>query len=313
MRILVIGAGAVGGYFGARLAQAGRDVTFLMRGRRLEEVRKDGLQIISPFGDATVQVKTVSAKEIDSPYDVVFLSVKSYALTAAMEDFAPAVGPESMILPVLNGMQHMETLEKRFGARPLLGGVAQIASELDAKGRIVQLAQMQTVIYGECDGQITPRVQRLDEAMRNAGFDAKLSTHIMDDMWRKWVQLATLGAMNSLLDGSVGEIVSTPGGREVALAMLAESLAVAKASGYPQPEDFLAKLTSILADRGSKLTSSMYRDMKSGAPVEAGTILGDLLRHAEKGGVDVPLLRAAYVKLSIYQAGREKSAKGAAN
>src|SRR5271167_2002288 len=185
MRILVIGAGAVGGYFGARLAQAGRDVTFLMRGKRLEQVRKDGLQIVSPFGDATVHVKAISAQEIDGPYDLIFLSVKSYALTGAMEDFAPAVGPDSMILPVLNGMQHMHALEKRFGARPLLGGVAQIASELDDKGRIVQLAQMQTVTYGERNGETTARVQQLDEAMRNAGFEAKLSTHIMDDMWRK--------------------------------------------------------------------------------------------------------------------------------
>jgi 2-dehydropantoate 2-reductase len=312
MRILVIGAGAVGGYFGARLAQAGRDVTFLLRGKRLEQVRKDGLQIVSPFGDATVRVQALSAKEIDNPYDVIFLSVKSYALTGAMEDFAPAVGPQTMILPVLNGMQHMQALEKRFGAQPLLGGVAQIASELDAAGRVVQLSPMQTVTYGERDKQTTPRITRLDETMRNAGFEAKLSTDIMNDMWRKWIQLATLGAMNSLLDGSVGEIVSAPGGREVAIAILHESAAVSKASGFPQPEEFLAKLTGILADKDSKLTSSMYRDMKSGAPVEADTILGDLLHYAQKGAIDTPLLRAAYVRLSIYQANREKTAKSAA-
>jgi 2-dehydropantoate 2-reductase len=311
MRILVIGAGAVGGYFGARLAQADRDVTFLVRGKRLEQLRKDGLHIVSPFGDATVGVNAISSPEIDGAYDVIFLSVKSYALAGAMEDFAPAVGPESMILPVLNGMQHMQALEKRFGEGALLGGVAMVATELEDDGRIVQLAQMQSVVYGERAGQRTPRIQKLDEAMRNPGFETILSNHIMHDMWRKWVQLATLGAINSLLDGSIGEIASITGGREVAIAMLEESAAVAKASGYPPQEDFLTKLKGILADKSSTLTSSMYRDMKKGAPVEADTILGDLLRYAEAGKVEVPLLRAAYVKLSMYQASRDKAAKSA--
>ena len=148
MRILIVGAGAVGGYFGGRLAQAGRDVTLLVRPARAKQLRQDGLRIISPHGDAVLTPKLVGATEIDPPYDLVFLSVKAYALQAAMNDFAAAVGPEAMILPVLNGMRHVDLLTKRFGEHPVIGGVCLVATEIDDKGRIVQLADMQQLLYG---------------------------------------------------------------------------------------------------------------------------------------------------------------------
>ena len=148
MRILIVGAGAVGGYFGGRLAQAGRDVTFLVRPSRAKQLAQHGLRIISPRGDAVLAPKLISAEEIDTPYDLVFLSVKAYALEAAMNDFAAAVGPETMILPVLNGMRHVDLLTKRFGEHAVIGGVCQVASEIDDEGRIVQLADFQQLVYG---------------------------------------------------------------------------------------------------------------------------------------------------------------------
>src|SRR5947209_18533473 len=176
MRILIVGAGAVGGYFGGRLAQAGRDVTFLVRPARAKQLSRDGLRIISPHGNAVLSPKVVSAEEIDTPYDLVFLSVKAYALEAAMSDFAAAIGPETMILPVLNGMRHIDLLTKRFGEHAVIGGVCQVAADIDDAGRIVQLADFQQLVYGERNGETTPRLQSLDATLHGAGFDARLST-----------------------------------------------------------------------------------------------------------------------------------------
>ncbi len=234
MRILVVGAGAVGGYFGGRLAEAGRDVTFLVRARRADEIKQKGLQIISPHGNLTLHPKTITADQIEGFYDVILLGVKSYTLESAIHDFAPAVGPETMILPVLNGMRHLETLATRLGKQAVLGGVCLVATEVDEEGRINQLAGFQRLIYGELDGQSTSRLERLDVALRGAGFDAAISNQIVADMWQKWVQLAATGAITCLLRGNIGEIVAVPGGANLSLAVLRECAAIADANGYPQ-------------------------------------------------------------------------------
>ena len=312
MRILVVGAGAVGGYFGGRLAQAGRDVTFLVRAKRAEELQSKGLRIVSPYGDLTLLPKTIEASRISTPYDVILLSVKSYSLASAINDFAPAVGPETMIVPVLNGMRHMDLLAERFGKKAVLGGVCMVATEVDHEGRIRQLTNFQSLAYGEVDGEVTPRVRALDESLRGAGFDASISENILRDMWRKWVLLATLGALTCLLRGNIGEIASVPGGAELSLEALRECAGVANANGYPQEDAFLREQASKLTAENSQMTSSMYRDLKKGAPVEADTILGDLLERGRRHGLRTPLLQAAYVNLSIYQRSVDR-AKTAAN
>jgi 2-dehydropantoate 2-reductase len=304
MKVLVVGAGAVGGYFGGRLAQAGRDVTFLVRRRRAEEIRASGLQIISPHGDATIEPKLVTASDVRSTYDIIFLGVKSYGLADAMNDFAPAVGPRTVILPVLNGMRHMDVLEKRFGKEPLLGGVCLVATQLDAHGGIIQLADFQSLTYGELDGKQAQRLEAVDQAFRGAGFDASVSSHILQEMWQKWVQLASLGTITCLLRGNIGEIVAVPGGADLCLGALRECAAVAAACGYPPSAKFLEEMRAQLTAVGSSLTSSMYRDLMRNAPVEVDTILGDLLDRGRKLGISTPILQAAFVNLSIYQRAR---------
>jgi 2-dehydropantoate 2-reductase len=301
MRILIVGAGAVGGYFGGRLAQAGRDVTFLVRPVRAKQLSRDGLRIVSPHGDAVLSPKVVSAEEIDTPYDLVFLSVKAYALEAAMNDFAAAVGRETMILPVLNGMRHIDLLAKRFGEHAVTGGVCLVAAEIDDQGRIVQLADVQRLVYGERNGESTPRLKTLDATLRGAGFDARLSSDIMQAMWEKWIQLASLGAITCLMRGTIGEIVAAPGGTELPIALLNESAAVASACGRKPSEDFLSRNAAAMTKPGSSLTSSMYRDLRKGAPVEADHILGDLIERGSVHGVATPLLKAALVNLRVYQ------------
>ena len=301
MRILIVGAGAVGGYFGGRLAEAGRDVTFLVRPSRARQLSRDGLRIISPHGDAVLTPKLVSAEDIDTPYDLVFLGVKAYALEAAMNDFAAAAGPETMILPVLNGMRHVDLLAKRFGEHAVIGGVCLVAAEVDAQGRIVQLADVQQLVYGERNGDCTPRLKTLDSTLQGAGFDARLSPDIMQEMWEKWVQLASLGAITCLMRGTIGEIVAAPGGAELSIDVLNESAAVAIACGYRPSEKRLSRHATAMTAPGSSLTSSMYRDLRKGAPVEADHILGDFIDRGSAHGVATPLVKAALVNLCVYQ------------
>lgn len=308
MRILVVGAGAVGGYFGGRLAQAGRDVTFLVRPHRAETIRAAGLQVVSPHGDFTVYPKTITTTEIALKYDVILLSVKSFGLLSAIDDFAAAIGPQTVIVPVLNGMRHVDLLTERFGKHAVLGGVCVVATEMDPQGRIVQLADFQSLGYGELDGQKTERLEAVDQAFRGAGFDAAISTQILQGMWQKWVQLASLGAITCLLRGNIGEIVAVPGGAELSLTALSECAAIAGACGHPPSAAFLEEKRAQITAVGSSLTSSMYRDLMRNAPVEVDTILGDLLDRGRKHGVSSPVLQAAFVNLSIYQ--RERNIDG---
>jgi 2-dehydropantoate 2-reductase len=301
LRILIVGAGAVGGYFGGRLAQAGRDVTFLVRPARAKQLSQDGLRIISPHGDAVLSPKLISADKIDAPYDIIFLSVKAYALEAAMNDFAAAVGPETMIFPVLNGMRHIDILTKRFGEHAVIGGVCLVAAEINDQGRIVQLADFQRLVYGERNGKSTPRLKALDATLQGAGFDARLSAEIMQAMWEKWVQLASLGAITCLMRGTIGEIVAAPGGAELSIDVLNESVAVAMACGHKPSEKVLSRHAAAMTAPGSSLTSSMYRDLRKGAPVEADQILGDFIERGSASGVTTPLLKAAFVDLRVYQ------------
>jgi 2-dehydropantoate 2-reductase len=307
MRILVVGAGAVGGYFGGRLAQAGRDVTFLVRPKRAEQIQAQGLRILSPrYGDFTVRPKIINAAQIASPYDVIFLSVKSYNLAGAIDDFAPAVGPQTVIFPVLNGMHHMDVLTERFGKEAVLGGVCFVSTEVDSQGRIVQLADFQSLTCGELDRRKTSRIEAVHQVFSGAGFDTAISGDILRDMWQKWVWLAGVGAITCLLRGNIGEIAAVPGGAELSLSALRECAAIAGVCGYPLSEAFVAEKKPQLTAPGSPLTSSMYRDLNEQAPVEVDSILGDLIERGRKHGVSAPIVEAAFVGLTIYQRGRAR-------
>jgi 2-dehydropantoate 2-reductase len=301
MRILVVGAGSTGGYFGGRLAQAGRDVTFLVRPQRAERLCADGLGIVSPHGDVTLTPKLVTAGHIEAPYDAVLLTVKAFSLDAALDDMAPAVGPSTMILPVLNGMRHMDVLTARFGRNAVVGCVAKIATIVDDEGRIVQLNKLHDLAYGERDGSPPDRMTRLDAVMQGAGFDARLSSTIEREMWEKWILLATLGGVTCLMRGPIGAIEAVPGGTEFALRFLGEVAAIAATVGTPPSEAFMTLARAAITQKGSPLTSSMYRDLQTGGPVEADQIIGDLLVRGQGTGIDTPLLAAAFANLSVYQ------------
>lgn len=308
MRILVIGAGATGGYFGGRLLQAGRDVTFLVRPKRAELLAKNGLVIKSPVGDVTLKnPPTVVADKIAAPFDVIILSCKAYDLDDAVASFAAAVGPDTAIIPFLNGMKHLDVLDAKFGIDRVMGGQCQIASMLDGEGVIHQLAPMHSMSFGERGAPKGDRAKRIEAALQGAMFEARASDVIVQEMYEKWVFLATLAGATSLMRAPAGHITGAPGGADFIRGLRAEIASVAEAAGHAPRPEFIERTNGLLFAPGSQMTASMLRDIRSNARIEADQIIGDLIHRAEtnkKGALNVPLLRIVYTHLKAYESQR---------
>jgi 2-dehydropantoate 2-reductase len=305
MRILVVGAGATGGYFGGRLLQHGRDVTFLVREQRAAQLARHGLVIRSATGDVELaQPPTIMAADLHAPYDLILLSCKAYGLDQAMADIAPAVGADTAILPLLNGMRQLDLLDARFGAERVLGGQCVIAATLDAQGGVLHLNQSHSLTFGERDGSASERMRRMTRALADSGFDARPSATILQDMWDKWMFLASLAGITCLLRGSVGSIAAAPGGSAAALALLEECRAVAARSGHAPGEATLQRARHVLTETGSTLTASMLRDLQHGHAIEADHVIGDMLARADPQHAAPTLLSLVYAHLKIYEAGR---------
>lgn len=302
MSILVIGAGATGGYFGARLTQAGKDVTFLLRPGRTAAVRASGIRLTGQGPDEVVTAAVVTAGEITGPYDLVLLAVKNSALDSAMDDMATAVGPGTLIVPFLNGMSHMDRLNERFGVSAVLGGVVLIATTVNERGDIVRLAPQASLTTGAQPGHLPTDMSGVAAALDVAGFDFALSEHILADMWAKWVFIATLGALTCLIRGTVGEIAAEPGGDKLGRAFLAEATAIAQACGYPLTDAQVRATAAAVTKPGSTQTSSMYRDVLAGHPTESDYILGDLIARGQGHAIESPLLQLAVMQLAVHNA-----------
>jgi 2-dehydropantoate 2-reductase len=302
MRVIVVGAGAIGGYFGGRLLQAGRDVTFLVRPRRAAELADAGLVIKSPNGDVTLKnPPMVQADNLTQKFDVVLLSCKAFDLDDAIKSFAPAVGPQTALIPLLNGMLHLDVLDKKFGRERVLGGLCAIAVTLNDKREVVQLAPMQSLNFGERDGKTSDRIRAIAEVFASGKFGSVASEHIIQEMWEKWVFLAALAASTCLMRTSVGNILAAPGGKDFILGMLDECSAVATAEGHAPSGPFFERVRGMLTTEGSQMTASMFRDIKAGAPVEADHVIGDLIARGDASKVPVPKLRTAYTHLKAYE------------
>jgi 2-dehydropantoate 2-reductase len=305
MKILVVGAGAIGGYFGGRLLENGQDVTFLVRKARAEQLARHGLQIRSAVGDINVpSPQTVQADALSEPFDLVILSCKAYHLQQALEDMAPAVGARTAILPLLNGMRHLDLLDARFGSEHVLGGQCVIPVTLDTEGVVRHLGAAAGLSFGERDGNRSQRVERMAEAMANARFDSRLSTTILQDMWDKWVFLASLAGITCMLRAPIGDIVAAPGGEQAIRDLLEECRRVAEASGHAPRDTAMQRARTMLTEAGSTLSASMLRDLEQGSAVEADHVIGDLLARGELAGLTLPMLRLAYTHLKAYEARR---------
>jgi 2-dehydropantoate 2-reductase len=303
MRTLVVGAGGIGGYFGGRMAQAGADVTFLVRPRRAAQLAAHGLVVRSPKGDILQPVQTVQAGALGGQYDAILLSCKAFDLEDAIASFAPAVGPGTAIAPLLNGMRHLDVLDARFGAAAVLGGQCQIAATLDPDGTVRHLGELQAVSIGERDGTLSPRVQALAAALAPAG--GRASETILQDMWEKWVFLSSLAALTSMMRAAVADIVAAGGG-DIGQALFDEAASVAAAAGFPPRPPFIQRMRGMLAQPGLVFTASMMRDIEQGSRIEADHVVGDLIGRAPPGSM--PNFRFAHVHLKAYEARRVREA-----
>lgn len=305
MRILVLGAGGTGGYFGGRLAQAGIDVTFLVRPERAKNLDDKGLVIRSPFGDATIPVRHVTAETVAGAgaFDLVLLSSKAYDLHSAIEAIDPAVGEATAILPILNGLAHYPVLDKRFGADNVMGGLCVISAAKGPDGEIVHFGSGASVTFGERDGRDHEgRGSGIAAAFAEARIDHTLSNDIHRDLWAKFSFLATLAGATCLFRASVGDIVATGDGRHLIERMYEECLTVARASGHPVPDNARSFAWKTLTQEGSPLTASMLRDLESGQRIESDHIVGDMLRRAREAGLAAPMLEVAFAHLQAFEA-----------
>ena len=310
MRILVLGAGGTGGYFGGRLAQAGADVTFLVRPARAALLAERGLRIRSPLGDADLDVATVTAQDLPAlaaawPFDLVLLACKAYDLDSAIESVAPAVGANTAVLPILNGLLHYDALDARFGRERVPGGLCFIGATLGADGEVLHLGRPASITFGLREGNADGGVlARLAAAYAQAGVDHLYAPDIAAAQWIKYSFLAALAAGTCLMRTSVGTVVAAEGGEAFMAALHAECLAVAAAEGHPVPEDEARTARAGLTRAGSPVTASMLRDLQAGLRVEALQIVGDMVHRAHRAGLQVPRLEAAWVHLQAYESAR---------
>lgn len=302
MRILILGAGALGGYFGGRLHQAGLGPCFLVRPARAAALARDGLRISSGLGDYQAAVTTITTDALQPGWDVLLLTCKAYDLAEAIETIRPAVDARTAILPVLNGISHIETLQRAFGAERVLGGLAKIQAALAPDGTIRHLNDWRWLTFGEIAGGMSARVEAIAAAFSPApGMVATAVPNIMAQMWEKLVHLGTSAICTVLMRANVGEIARAPNGVSFMHGVLEANAAIAAAEGFPVSDAFMQQYRGVFGDSASAYTASMLRDLEAGGQIEADHIPGFLLEAARRHGLPSNLHEAAFLHAKAYE------------
>jgi 2-dehydropantoate 2-reductase len=303
MRVLVLGAGALGGYFGGRLVEANTaEVTFLLRPARRAAIDREGLRIDSPFGAWQGHVETLAADQAAPGWDVILLSCKAYDLDDAIAAIRPAVDARTAILPVLNGLAHVDRLVSAFGADRVLGGLAKIQATLGADGTVRQLNDWRWITFGEIDGSMSERVRAIEAAfVPTKGVVAAAVPDIMARMWEKLVHLGSSAIGTVLMRANVGEIARSPGGVNFLHRVLDRNAAIAAAHGFPMRAAFMEEFRAFFADTKAAYATSMLRDIEAGGRIEADHILGFLLEAAREAGVPHESHEAAFLHAKAYE------------
>lgn len=304
MRTLFVGAGAVGGFFGAHLANAGTDVVFLVREARAQALRRTGLRVRSALGDVELAANAVSNAGDAGDPQIVVIACKAYGLMSAMQAIEPVVHPGVAILPLLNGYAHLEVLERRFPQATLWGGLVHLGVTLDSEGGIRHINEIAQFRVGSRRGVRDPRAEWLAAQFDGTPVDAAVRSKIEQDMWDKFVFVTTLAASTCLMRTNVGTIIAAHGGERLIAALLEECVAVAAAEGYRPNESQLAVYRAQLTQPSSVSKASMLRDIEQGRPTEADHLIGDMVARASAFSIDVPLLRIAQTHLECYERGR---------
>ncbi|WP_340149388.1 2-dehydropantoate 2-reductase [uncultured Sneathiella sp.] len=298
MKILIVGAGGVGGYFGAKLMAAGADITFLLREKRRALIEENGLTIETAEGSSTVQPRTVDAEQLTPEYDLIILAPKAYDLADSLASLEKA-SARGVFLPFLNGFDHIQTLDKKFGRDRVMGGVAQIAATITESGAVKRMGDMAGLISGARSPAHAEIARTFADYCEKADFNFTNAADIEQALWDKWVMLATLAGMTTLCLGSIGEIVATPYGAEMSRGMYGEACAIAAANDHPIAEKVQSGQSTMLTKEGSIFTASMMRDLTGGLKTEHEHVLGALIAKGAPGNVDCPLLKIAYTHLAV--------------
>jgi 2-dehydropantoate 2-reductase len=306
MRILIVGAGAIGGYLGACLTRGGREVTYLVRPARAAQLAGSGLHVNSADGAFNVSARAIVAEDVCEPFDVILVAVKSYALDAVIPQFAPAVGPNTAIIPMLNGMRHIGSLNGRFGAARVLCGAAMFSANLTPDGGVKRNTPNPYIIFGEQAVGLGERTKSLAALLTVDGFEARPSDVAMQDMWEKWASIATMSSASGLMRAAVGDILLAPGGRKLLLDLLQEIFAVATAAGFKPRPAFGEFLVTFFTTEGSTIVGSPLRDIERGATTEGEIIIGPYADRARALGVPTPLLNLARCHFAAYEARRKR-------
>jgi len=300
MKILIVGAGGIGGYFGAKLINAGADITFLLREKRHQLIQAHGLTIETPKGSFTVHPKAVTADQLEPVYDLIILAPKAFDLDDSLKSLTKA-STQGVLLPFLNGLSHMEALDQQFGKARVMGGVAHIAAMITDTGAVRQLTDLDMLTVGPRSPEHVALAKEFIALCKQADFNSAYSENIEQVLWDKWVFLATLAGMTTLCRGSVGDIVATPYGQELTLAMYEECCSIAKASGQAIGDIPKGKAIEMLTKVGSPFTASMLRDLISGQKTEHEHILGQMIIKGAQAGMGCQLLKMAYTQIAVSQ------------
>jgi 2-dehydropantoate 2-reductase len=298
MKILIVGAGGIGGFFGAKLIQVGADITFLLRQKRQKLIQEQGLTIETPKGSMTIHPNTVLADQLEPVYDLIILACKAFDLSDSLHSIKKA-SSKGLILPFLNGFTHLDTLDRQFGKDRVMGGVAHIAAMISETGSIKQLNDLNSLTIGPRTPQQESLGQEFFTMCKKTDFDSFYKQNIEQALWDKWVFLATLAGMTTICRGSIGEIVATSYGKELIERLLAECCSIASSMGYKITEGAQASAQDILTKQGSPFTASMLRDLLAGKRDEHQHILGELISFAENQSIDCPLLKIAYTHMAV--------------
>jgi 2-dehydropantoate 2-reductase len=301
MQILILGAGGIGGYFGARLQEAGGNVTFLVRPDRAVRLRTEGLRVLSPLGNAHITPHIVSYIESGQTYDVIILSCKAYDLDSAIEAVAPAVGPESMLVPLLNGLAHLDVLDFHFGCSTVQGCLAHLAVTLLKTGEIRHLNQLNRLVIGSRSLKKSKWLEPFAHLLSEASVECLISDNIEQDMWDKFVFISTFAAATCTMRASIGDILATSNGKDFLSGLLLECVSVAETYQHAPDGGQMMDYRSFLLEPGSLATASMLRDIENGGRTEGEHVLGDIVSRGTKKGLDLPLLTLAYNHLQAYE------------
>ncbi|WP_142827420.1 ketopantoate reductase family protein [Planococcus soli] len=301
MKILIVGAGAIGGYFGGRLLEKGEDVTFLVREGRKKKLQQTGLKIQSKHGDLQLQPKLITKKEQSSPFDIVLVSTKSYQLEDAIEDIQPFTGPKTMILPLLNGISHLQPLIRAFGEERVIGGLCFVETTLAEDGTIVQTSPVHQLIYGERTGKKTERIEKLEQAFSGTKAEFIKSDNINQEMWHKYLFITAMSGITSMMESPIGPIRDLETGRRTIHALLQELEAIMEKMEAPIQPGIADTQLSRIESMAAGMKSSMQRDIEKLQPTEAEHLQGYLLARAKEMEIAVPVLEVIYTKLKLYE------------